>query len=56
MAAKNIYYPTGFQEQVNALIEKLQKQGVDLKDQKRGIPSESKLFRWLVEQELKKQP
>lgn len=54
MANKNLYYPPGFQEQVNALIEALKQRGVDLRNKKLNLPSESLLFRYLVEQELKR--
>lgn len=50
---KTLHYPEGFQEQVNTLLERLSRQGVKLISPKSGQPSESALFRWLVEKELK---
>lgn len=49
---KTLHYPDGFQEQVNELLTILAKQGVILVSPKTGTPSESALFRWLVERQL----
>lgn len=53
MPNKNIYYTEGFQEQVDALMKILCAQGVDLINPKQQIFSESKLFRYLVEEKLR---
>lgn len=52
MPGKKLYYPDGFQQDVDALMDILESQGVDLRNEKLKVRSESKLFRWLVEQEL----
>ena len=48
-----LYLPSGFPEQIDELMEILQAEGVDLKDEKRGIPSVSRLFRLLVSEKLR---
>lgn len=52
---KTLHYPEGFQEQVDALLSQLATKGIKLASPKSGQPSESALFRWLVEQEATRQ-
>ncbi len=47
-----LYLPNGFPEQIDELMEILRAEGVDLRDEKRGIPSVSRLFRLLVSERL----
>lgn len=53
MANKNMYYPVGFQDKVNRLMQILSIQGIDLRNTTHPEAlSESKLFKYLVEREL----
>lgn len=53
MANKNLYFTDEQAAQVTELMETLEAQGVELRDQ-RGILSISALFRYLIEKERKK--
>ena len=48
-----LYLPDGFYERIEDCIELLAEEGVDVTDEKRGHPSISKMFRYLVDEALK---
>lgn len=53
MATKiTLYLPDGYPERIDALMGILQAEGVDLRDEKRRVPSVSRLFRHLIDEKL----
>lgn len=48
----NVYLPAGYIRKIDQLLDALTKQGVDLGDPNRRIPSKSKLIQHLIDEEL----
>jgi hypothetical protein len=50
----NVWLPEGYDEKIKELLDLLDKQGVDLRDSKKGGLSQSALIRHLVDEARKK--
>lgn len=50
----NLWMPEGWDEKIKELMDYLEAQGVDLRDKNRDTLSQSALFRYLVEKEMKR--
>ena len=50
----NVWLPEGYDEKIKELLDRLDTQGVDLRDPKRDMLSQSALFRYLIDEQLKK--
>lgn len=50
----NVWLPDGYDEKIQDLLKRLDDSGVDLRDPKRDMLSQSALFRYLIDEQLKK--